>query len=112
MRVSGVCPILLFLFGTAMADAGLPVAATAMLADGEIPMLSSIEMDGKPPRPRLFQSPDQIKTYLESLGKYYTFHNRNRFGKRGRSRNPGMDYSSLNKEPLYFETRNLKEYEM
>jgi len=107
-----VCPILLFLFGTSMAEAGLPVAATAMLADGEIPMLSSsIEMDGKPPRPRLFQSPDQIKTYLESLGKYYTFHNRNRFGKRGRNNN-GVDFSSQNKEPLYFETRNLKEYDM
>jgi hypothetical protein len=53
----------------------------AMVGESEmppIPMTASMEVDGKPARPRMFQSTDQIRVYLDTLGKYYNFHNRNR----------------------------------
>lgn len=71
--------VLVIVVGSAILVAANGPPPTELLTEGDIPMLtSSMEMEGKPPRPRLFQSPEQIRMYLDSLGKYYNYQNRNR----------------------------------
>lgn len=70
---------LILVFGSAFFVEANGTPATMMLPEDDIPVMSSsFEIDGKPARPRLFQSPEQIRMYLETLGKYYNSQNRNR----------------------------------
>ncbi|XP_069690689.1 pro-neuropeptide Y-like [Periplaneta americana] len=46
------------------------------------PLPASGEIASRPTRPKVFTSPDQLRTYLQELGNYYAIEGRPRFGKR------------------------------